>query len=1147
MSPSSPDKNLVTTLANKLKVEPKDAEYNKQGRLRKLDLSELGLNELPPEIGQLAYLQELILSKNNLTMLPPEIGRLNNLRRLALDKNQLTTLPPALGRLTRLKILSLADNPLPQLPAALWQLSKLCSLTLDDLPLGQIPPELFQLTDLHYLHLRNNQLRYLPPEIGRLNRLLGLTLADNQLAELPAALCQLANLEYLHLGNNELRQLPTDFGRLHNLMRLYLYSNQLTQLPPDFCQLVNLHILESSNNQLTQLPPNFGQLTKLQLLSFHNNRLTELPPDFCQLTGLKILDLAYNQLTHLPPNLPQLKNLHTLSLAHNQLSELPSDFCGLPNLQILSVSNNQLQELPPDFARLTTLQILHLADNQLNRLPPDFHQFKRLQLLSLEHNPNLRTPPPEIAAQGTGEVLDYLRDLRHGSVTRYEAKLLLVGEGRAGKTSLLRALQGQPFDSNLNSTHGIDVRPYALPHPHHPHQTLTLNTWDFGGQHIYQTTHQFFLTKRSLYLMVWNAGVGVEQAGLDKWLKNIQVVAPDSPVLLVATHIDQRQPDLNYQALKARYPQLAGHYAVSNKTGQGVDTLKTALAQTAAQLSLMEQQWPQSWAAVEQALLNRPEHHIDLDKYMACCRQPGLKADIARATLSSYLHDLGKILHFQDDDLLSNLIVLKPNWITKAISRVLTDEPTRQALGILSHADLSRLWAQDDSGVAYERHLYPIFLRLMERFDLSYQLESDVPGKPRTHSLIPLLLPYQPPANLPPWPEKPLAGQTQVEMIYRLDFAPPGIMSWFLVRTHRYTSGQHWREGVVLAYKGHQARVELNPVARELRLVAWGPQPQNFFTILRETLDLILARFEGLKIEREVPCICHWQQDTAEPCPRFYRYADLVRRMEAEKYTVECPDSFADVSVPTLLYGIHASTEPQVVADIRDMKKGLQELLDGQETILERLQQQSELIVRNFTRQWNLEMKKFEAECPNTFILMPGADGRFDPKNWVSQEYLLYLVCQHPSAPHLVGQGYPLRQAEQWWLTLSPWLGHLLKFLHYGLPVGDFFGLKDMLGWSEEALKKMDQGIKMLELINSALPQLSAIDSLERVTPEPRLGVEIETVGPALRALYHFLKEADPAQKWGGLHKTVTPDGNILWLCQEHRQPYLVEPLVLER
>ena len=66
--------------------------------------------------------------------------------------------------------------------------------------------------------------------------------------------------------------------------------------------------------------------------------------------------------------------------------------------------------------------------------------------------------------------------------------------------------------------------------------------------------------------------------------------------------------------------------------------------------------------------------------------------------------------------------------------------------------------------------------------------------------------------------------------------------------------------------------------------------------ILKNTVDLILARFEGLQIQRDVPCICHWERGAAETCKRFYHYEDLIRRIEASRYKVECPDTFVEVS-----------------------------------------------------------------------------------------------------------------------------------------------------------------------------------------------------------------------------------------------------------
>jgi internalin A len=80
---------------------------------------------------------------------------------------------------------------------------------------------------------------------------------------------------------------------------------------------------------------------------------------------------------------------------------------------------------------------------------------------------------------------------------------------------------------------------------------------------------------------------------------------------------------------------------------------------------------------------------------------------------------MGKVLYFRDDPILSSIVVLKPNWVTKAISLVLEDPITKAAHGILAHVDLARIWSVDEDGRPYAKSLHPLFLRLMERFDLS--------------------------------------------------------------------------------------------------------------------------------------------------------------------------------------------------------------------------------------------------------------------------------------------------------------------------------------------------------------------------------------------------------------------------------------------
>jgi internalin A len=901
-------------------------ELGKLANLQQLSLDGNQLMHIPPELGKLANLQQLSLDGNQLMHIPPELGKLTNLQELYLQNNQLTHIPPELSQLANLQRLDLDNNHLMQIPPELSQLANLEKLYLGENHLTSIPPELGKLANLEKLYLGENLLTSIPPELGKLANLQVLDLDNNQLTQIPPELSQLANLQELYLHENQLTQIPPELSQLANLQELYLHENQLTQIPLELYQLANLQRLYLDSNQLTHIPPELGKLANLQILGLSRNQLTQIPPELSQLANLQLLSLASNQLTQIPPELSQLANLQKLYLGENQLTHIPPELSQLANLQLLSIARNQLMQIPLELSQLANLQELYLHENQLTQIPPDLSQLANLYDMRLENNQDLLMPPPEIVSQGTQAILTFLQELHCEHMLRYEAKLILVGEGGTGKSSLLRTFDGKDLDASLETTHGIEVGTLILPHPALPEQSLVLDTWDFGGQDIYRATHQFFLTKRSLYLVVWNARLGAEQGRLDYWLSTIRVLAPDVPILLVATHIDERAPDLNIPQYRADYPQIVEVLEVSNKTHRGIDELKQAIAQHAAKLPLMGQPWPMSWVKIEQELVTRPEHHISSAAYMDLCMAKGVHAELAQGSLGSYLHDLGKILYFRDDPILKDIVILKPNWVTKAISFVLEDEKTRDRSGILVHAELPHIWAADEQGQRYDSALYPLFLRLMERFDLCYQIDPQLSWKHATHSLIPQLLLYQPPSSLPTWTaQDEQAGKVHVEMIYRLDFVPAGIMSWFIVRTHRYTCQIHWREGVVLSYQGHWARVELFSRRNELRLEVWGVEPRTFLVMLKETLDLILSRFEGLQVRREVPCICHRQTGSLQPCPKTYHYEeDLVERLNQGRETIECRKSYQLVNVRELLYGIHISTTQEVRAVV---SAGQQEIL----------------------------------------------------------------------------------------------------------------------------------------------------------------------------------------------------------------------------
>jgi hypothetical protein len=127
---------------------------------------------------------------------------------------------------------------------------------------------------------------------------------------------------------------------------------------------------------------------------------------------------------------------------------------------------------------------------------------------------------------------------------------------------------------------------------------------------------------------------------------------------------------------------------------------------------------PKTWVRVREALNERPEDTISQDDYLALCREQGVKADADALQLSEYLHNLGDILHFQQDRLLENTVILKPTWGLDAVYRVLDNQAIVDNKGRFNYNDLRQLWHEPKY-----RPYHNQLLRLMEKFQLCYRLD----------------------------------------------------------------------------------------------------------------------------------------------------------------------------------------------------------------------------------------------------------------------------------------------------------------------------------------------------------------------------------------------------------------------------------------
>ncbi len=236
------------------------------------------------------------------------------------------------------------------------------------------------------------------------------------------------------------------------------FEPSLEALPPEIGQLTNLECLGLSDNLLESLPLEIVRLTNLKRLFLADNQLKSLLPEIGLLTNLEELNLGNNQLKSLPPEIARLTNLKKLNLGNNQLKSLPSEIGQLTNLASLDLHGNRLESLPSEIGRLTILGTQNLVRPLMERALQKTGalrfqmQIQQKVLLTYEHlriddNP-LKSPPAEIVNQGTNAVLTFLQAQLEGGRKQWRAKLVVVGEGGAGKTSLLRRLCGVVLAGN---------------------------------------------------------------------------------------------------------------------------------------------------------------------------------------------------------------------------------------------------------------------------------------------------------------------------------------------------------------------------------------------------------------------------------------------------------------------------------------------------------------------------------------------------------------------------------------------------------------------------------------------------------------------------------------------------------------------------
>jgi internalin A len=423
-----------------------------------------------------------------------------------------------------------------------------------------------------------------------------------------------------------------------------------------------------------------------------------------------------------------------------------------------------------------------------------------------------------------------------------------------------------------------------------PQSKIRLNIWDFGGQEIMHATHQFFLTKRSLYLLVLDARLTQEENRVEYWLKIIQSFGGESPVLIVGNKTDQHPLDIDRTGLQKKYANIVGVLETSAATGTGIPELKSAMTQQVNNLPHVRDLLPATWFRVKTQLenLGRETDFISHDQYLDLCSANEISDETSQHTLIGFLHDLGVVLHFQDDPRLEALGILNPQWVTNGVYKILNFDDLFDKKGVLTRSMLDEVLDFPE----YPANKRLFIVDMMRKFELCYDIQPD------ETFLVPDLLPKDE-------PELGFSGVPAFEYLYPV--LPSSVLTRFIVRMNRkIESGQVWRSGVLLKIGGNRALVKADMEERRVTIAINGPEHtrRDALAAIRYELDEIHESIKALKPQKRVPVP---GAERAEPLE--YEYLLMLEREGQETHLVKDGDRLVRINVRQILSGIESENQ----------------------------------------------------------------------------------------------------------------------------------------------------------------------------------------------------------------------------------------------
>lgn len=449
--------------------------------------------------------------------------------------------------------------------------------------------------------------------------------------------------------------------------------------------------------------------------------------------------------------------------------------------------------------------------------------------------------PIEIQEKGATAVAHYLEELEKGANRLNEARIIILGDKGAGKTCLARRLidPNAPMTNDSESTAGVDTTLWKL-----KEEDINVHIWDFAGHVVTHAVHQFFLSERCLYVIVYD-GRTEERNRLEYWLNHIKNFGGDSKAIILVNKRDKHSVEIPINFLKEQYL-IQGFYTFSIRDDKKqLEIFRNEISgYIENNPSWNKLVLPANYFRVKEELesiflkgeKDKCKEHISKKEFDKIAKNKEI-GNIDE--LLSGLHALGVSLWYKDMEEF-NMLILNPEWISHGVYKIINwvNEERKYSLTL---QNFTKVFEEDANRYPQDKHIF--FLNLMIKYELAYQTEK---GK---NLIIPHLLREDRPLTLPDF-----QIEESLMLRYKADQPlPPNTISRFIVRHNQEIKKSAdaslvWRYGVVLD-DGNGTVALVREEDRTISVSVKGVNKTKYISTLRETLNDIFNSYKSKKPE----------------------------------------------------------------------------------------------------------------------------------------------------------------------------------------------------------------------------------------------------------------------------------------------------------